>query len=86
MPASETEAVLVTRRMTDQRKASRSNDGSTVWQRSLAGEAGDGRLAGLGVLTGVAHLLGPGQEAFVGGGSHRPYLQIGNACVSCTLS
>ena len=34
-------------------------------QWALAGEAVDGRLAGLGVLTRVAHLLGPGQEAIV---------------------
>jgi len=34
-------------------------------QRTVAGEAGDRRLAGLGVLAGIAHLLTPGQKAVV---------------------
>ena len=34
-------------------------------QRTLAGETGDRRLAGLGVLAGIADLLAPGQEAVV---------------------
>src|SRR5712691_477926 len=34
-------------------------------QRSLAAEAGEGRLAGFGMHTGVAHLLGPGQKTIV---------------------
>src|SRR5712692_364194 len=38
LPVSETEAVLVTRRMTDQRKASRSSDGSTAWRGPWRGK------------------------------------------------
>src|SRR5437870_8157114 len=36
----------------------------------MAGEASDGRLTGFGMHTGVAHLLGPGQE---------PIVQLGEA-------
>jgi hypothetical protein len=51
--------------MTDQRKASRSNKGSTAWSGPWLGEALDRRLTGLGVHAGVAHLLGAHRKAIV---------------------
>jgi hypothetical protein len=65
LPASETDAVRVTRRMTDQRKASRTQCWFDRRQRTLAGETGDWRLAGLGVLAGIADTFAPGQDAVV---------------------
>jgi hypothetical protein len=41
------------------------SDGSTAWSGPWLGKASDGRLARLGVLARVAHLLGPGQESIV---------------------
>ena len=65
MPASETEAVLVTRRDDRPAEGLAQHGGLDGLQRSLAGEPGDRRLAGLGMLARVADLLGPGQEAIV---------------------
>jgi hypothetical protein len=70
--------LLVTRRKTDQRNASRSNDGSTL-ERSLAGEPVDGRLAGFCMLAHIAHRLGRRKEAIVQLGDARDTVRFERA-------
>jgi hypothetical protein len=52
-------------RIETQLDAPTDRDGSTAWSGPWLGKASDGRLARLGVLARVAHLLGPGQESIV---------------------